>query len=295
MLRRIAFLLVTLGMITACDGGTESAATEGGAGSGGSGSGGAGGGGAGGGGAGGVETGGSGGTGGSPSVPTVTGAIEDEAGELIAGATVLCCSKKDCYFDDTDDQGRFFFGFATELPADYVVKSLEDASTTPRRAVTMFPLHLTDTILVDAGALLVPSLPAGAILGPESSDPQALDAGDGLTLVVRRADLTPPLGGFLVDLAAREIPPERVPPLPELGAEEVISVYALYPFTTHSESPIGVSAPSSLPPGTPVRFRTLGELDGKLSAPAAGVADGDRVATSEGEGIRELTWLVISR
>jgi hypothetical protein len=299
MLSRL-LLLVTLGLVAACDAGEDGAASEGGGGStassaAGGGSGGAGGIVAGGGGSGGVESGGSGGSGGAPGVPTVKGVLVDEAGQPVAGATVLCCSAKDCFFDDTSDQGGFFFAFATELPADYVLKSLEDPDATPRRAATMFPLRFTDTVPIDAGALLVPSLPAGALLGPEGADPQTLDVGDGLQLVVARADLVPPLGGSLYDIAARAIPPEQVPPLPELGAEVVVSVYALYPFATRSESPIGVSAPSDLPAGTPVKFRTLGELDGKLSAPAAGTADGVRVETAALSGIDDLTWLVISK
>lgn len=298
------FLLVTLGMLAACDGGDDGTRAGGTGGSGGvatGGTGGVGGGGNGGtagmagdggaAGGGGMAGGGSGGS----SEPSVTGVLEDEDGQPIPDATVLCCSTTICYFDSSNDEGRFFFGFATDLPADFVLKSLEDADTTPRRAVTMYPLRFVDTTPLDVGALLVPSLPAGALLGPESSDPQTLEVGDGLRLVVSRADLVPPLTGSLHDLAARQIPKERVPPLPELGGEEIVSVYSLYPFTTRSDSPIGVSAPSDLTAGTPVRFRTLGELDGKLSAPADGVADGSRVETAALAGIDELTWLVISR
>jgi hypothetical protein len=86
-----------------------------------------------------------------------------------------------------------------------------------------------------------------------------------------------------------------VPRLSDLGSEEVVAVYSLYPFSTRSDSPIGVRAPSNLAPGTPVRFRSLSELDGKLSAPAAGQADGAFVETAPLAGIDELTWLVISK
>jgi hypothetical protein len=225
----------------------------------------------------------------------VTGALADEAGQPIGGAPVLLCNTTVCYSDSSSADGRFTFVVDAELPVDFVVKSLEDARTTPRRGATMFPLRFIDAVLLDAGALFVPDLPAGALLGPSSSDPQTLEVGDGLELIVSRADLTAPIGASLHDIAARKIPPERVPPLPDLGAEEVVAVYALYPFATTSDSPIGVRAPSDLAPGTAVSFRTLSEVDGTLSAPAAGQADGALVKTAPLSGIAELTWLVISR
>src|SRR5690606_7973377 len=114
-------------------------------------------------------------------------------------------------------------------------------------------------------------------------------------LTLNRADLTPRLGDTLVDVAARAIPEDRFPTLMELDDETIVAVFALHPFAATSSSPIGVRAPSSLAAGTVVKFRSVSEIDGKLSAPALGVADGDSVATNAGEGIEELTWLVISR
>ncbi|KYF69091.1 hypothetical protein BE11_22025 [Sorangium cellulosum] len=205
------------------------------------------------------------------------------------------CNTRVCYSDNTAADGRFTFLCDAEAPVDFVVKSVEDAGTTPRRGVTMFPLRFVDAVTVDVGSLFVPDLPAGALLGPSSGDAQVLEVGDGLQLTVNRADLAPPPGASLLDLAARRIPPERVPPLPELGGEEIVAVYALYPFATRSDSPIAVQAPSDLARGTPVRFRTLSEYDGALSAPADGEADGAVVRTAPRSGIDELTWLVISR
>lgn len=301
MLQHRLLLLVTLAT-AACDGGDSSGPSSGTESSGGGiatgGTGGIATGGSGGtatGGTGGIATGGTGGSGGGPSGPSVTGMLEDEMAQPIGGADVLCCSLSVCYSSYSDAEGHFAFSFEAELPVDFVVKSLENAETTPRRAATLFPLHFIDTVPIDAGKLFVPSLPAGAILGPTSSDPQTLEVGDGLQLIVSRADLVAPLGGFLGDLAARRIPPEHVPPLPELGAEEVLAVYALYPFATASESPIGIRAPSDLPAGTPVSFRSISEYDGKLSAPAPGQADGTQVKTDVLAGIEELTWLVISK
>ncbi|WP_434045911.1 MULTISPECIES: hypothetical protein [Sorangium] len=303
MKRRTLLVLVAI-VASACDGGGGSTGGAGDA-AGATTGGGAGGGatvGGGGEGEGGVATGGGGGgaagglgSGGAPAGPGVTGVLEDEAGQPIGGASVLLCNTRVCYSDNTAADGRFTFLCDAEVPVDFVVKSMEDAGTTPRRGVTMFPLRFLDAVTVDVGSLFVPALPAGALLGPSSGDPQVLEVGDGLQLTVNRADLAPPPGASLGDIAARRIPPERVPPLLDLGGEEIVAVYALYPFATTSGSPIAVQAPSDLTRGTPVRFRTLSEYDGALSAPVAGEADGAVVTTAPGAGIDELTWIVISR
>lgn len=304
---RTWLLLVAL-VASACEGGggsTSGAGSAGGSSSGGGAGGGAAAGGSaasqgGGEGDGGAEMGGGGagggpGAGGAPAGPGVTGVLADEAGRPIRGAPVLFCNTRVCYSDDTAADGRFTFLCDAEVPVDFVVKSLEGAGTTPRRGVTMFPLRFLEAATVDVGWLFVPDLPAGAVLGPSSGEPQVLDVGDGLRLTVRRADLAAPPGASLHDIAARRIPPERVPPLAGLEGEEIVAVYALYPFATTSGSPIAVQAPADLAPGTPVRFRTLSEYDGTLSAPAPGEADGAVVRTAPRSGIDELTWLVISR
>jgi len=56
-----------------------------------------------------------------------------------------------------------------------------------------------------------------------------------------------------------------------------------------------VRVPSDLPAGTPVRFRTIDEIDGTLSEPVPGEADGQFAATDPDAGIAELSWLVLSR
>lgn len=291
-----SLLLVTL-LAAGCDEG-EGGSTSGGAGANVGGSGGAGAGGSpgtgGGGAAGGGGSGGAG-SGGAPAGPGVSGVLEGEDGQPVGDAPVLFCNTSVCYSDSSSAEGGFAFLVDADLPVDFLIKSMEDPEATPRRGATMFPLRFTEPVIRNVGSLFVPSLPAGAILGPSSSDPQTLEVGDGLRLVVRRADLVEPIGASLHDIAARKIPPERVPPLPDLGADEVVAVYALHPFATRSDSPIAVQAPSDLPAGTPVTFRTLSEYDGKLSAPVAGEADGAVVATAPLAGIDELTWLVITR
>lgn len=228
-----------------------------------------------------------------PTGPGVTGVLVDEGEQPIGNFAVLACTAKFCLFGQSDEKGRF--AFPLDPPVDVAVKTQEDLMTSPRRGAALVPVQIVDPALVDLGTVHVPNLPAGVKVGTESEDPQTLMVGDGLQLTVRRADLDPPLGVLLDDLAARAIPTAHLHPLPELGPEEIVAVYALHPFTTTSLSPIAVRAPSTLAAGTVVHFRTVSELDGHLSAPVLGHANGSFVETDPALGIEELTWLVISR
>lgn len=228
-----------------------------------------------------------------PMGPGLAGTLQDEAGQPLGNEMVLACMSTVCLFGDTESDGRF--SFAIDPPANVALKTPEDLSTTPRRAAALCPVHITDESLVDVGPLHVPELPEGVPIGPATMDPQTLMMGDGLELTLRRADLTPRIGDVLVDAAARLVPPSQVCPLLTVGDEQIVAVYALHPFAATSASPIAVRAPSDLPPGTAVRFRTISEIDGHLSEPAPGSANGSVVETDPEAGITELTWLVISR
>lgn len=229
-----------------------------------------------------------------PRTPGLAGVLADEAGQPLGNTQVLACMATVCLFGQSEADGRFVFEI--EPPAAIALKTQENLSRRPRRAAALYPVRLDDdTPFVDVGTLHVPDLPDGTRFEAASMDPQTLAAGDGLELTLRRADLTPRLGDILIDLAARRIPAAQVLPFPALGNEEIVAVYALHPFGARSASPISVRAPSSLPAGTPVFFRTIDEIDGHLSEPVPGHADGTVVATDPSVGITELSWLVISR
>ncbi|HET6479325.1 MAG TPA: hypothetical protein VFG35_04670, partial [Actinoplanes sp.] len=189
-----------------------------------------------------------------PGGPGLAGTLADEAGVPIGFEMVLACMATTCLFGESEADGRF--AFAIEPPAEVALKTPPDLSTTPRRAAALCPVRIVDDALIKVGTLYVPSLPQGVPIGSASADPQTLMAGDGLELTLRRADLTPRIGDVLVDVAARLVPLAQVCPQLDLGGEEIVAVYALHPFAAVSASPIAVRAPSDLPSGTAVKFRT---------------------------------------
>jgi hypothetical protein len=227
-----------------------------------------------------------------PSGPGLAGFLRAEDETPIGHAMVLACLATTCYFGESGSDG--FFSFMVDPPAEIALKTLEDLTLDPRRGASLAPVRLTDDNLVYVGSIYAPNLPAGTPFGPSSSDPQTLAGGDGLEVTLDRADLRPRLGDILDNLAARAIPRSHMPAIPELGAEEIVAVYALHPFGATSSSPIAVRATSTIAAGN-VRFRSISDIDGLVSPPAEGTADGTFVQTNVGQGITELSWLIISR
>lgn len=228
-----------------------------------------------------------------PSGPGLQGRLIDADEQPLAGVQVLACQATTCLFARSGADGRFTFAIVP--PADVAVKTHAGLATTPRRAAALEPVDIVDDALVDIGNLYVADLPSGVVIGPASEDPQTLAAGDGLALTLSSVDITPNVGEFLYDVAARRLPPQHVPAYPDLEAGDVLAVYAMHPFAATCTSPIAVSVPLDLPDGSAVEFRTIHELDGDFWEVVPGhVVDG--VATSDpGTGITRLTHLVISR
>lgn len=223
----------------------------------------------------------------------LSGVLVDPQGQPLPLTDVLGCMATTCLYGESGADGRFHFDI--EPPAEVALKTHADLARTPRHAAALVPVRITSTSLVDVGTLFTPDLPAGAMLGPTSADPQTLDAGDGLELTLRRADLTPAIGDVLFDVAARKLPAERVPAYPELAEKTVVAVYALHPFAAKSSSPIGVRLPTTLGDGTAAEIRTVSELDGVMSEPIAVTVSGGFIATTGGQGIARLTYLVVAQ
>jgi hypothetical protein len=211
----------------------------------------------------------------------------------MAHVKVLACMRTVCLIGESGGDGRF--SFAIDPPADVVIKTEPDVAASPRRGAAMRPVRMAERVVVDVGPVYVPNMTAGAMFAAGAADPQTLEAGDGLQLTLSRRGLKPRPGDVILDIAARRLPPARVPAFAALTGEQVIAVYALHPFAASSATPIAVRAPSAVPAGTRVRFRTINEIDGTFSAAVPGQAWGTYLATDPGAGITELTWLVISR
>jgi hypothetical protein len=166
-------------------------------------------------------------------------------------------------------------------------------ASNPRKAAALEPVDIVDA-RVDVGTLYVPDLPNGSPIDPASEDPQLLAVGDGLELTLVGADITPAIGELLFDVAARQLPAEHVPLYPDLDAAQVIAVYALHPFAATCDSPIPVRVSTDLPEGTPLRFHTVDELDGRIGETVPGRVEQGYATTDPGTGITKITYLVIS-
>lgn len=225
--------------------------------------------------------------------PGLRGLLIGPDEQPLSNVQVLACQATTCLYGSSGDDGRF--DFIVEPPTNVALKTHADLTQNPRLAAALEPISIVDDSYVDMGTVYVPNLPAGAVLGPDTEDPQTLEVGDGLELTVNRADLRAPIGEFLYDIAARLLPEPHIPPYPALDGEQVVAVYAMHPFGGTSSSPMAARAPADLPDGTAVTFRTISEIDGLFSDPVPGQASGGFVATEPGTGITRITYLVITR
>lgn len=229
---------------------------------------------------------------GTPSGPGVSGLLLDEEERPLPWELVMACRPEVCFYANTDAEGRFVFRI--DRSGRVLIKTAEVLTASPRRAPLMAPVSVDAGAFLELGRLYVPFLPEGSLL-PGSEGPVTVDLGDGLSMDLIPEALDLPPGRTRTGVAARRLPASQAPPYPGIGREEILAVYALHPFAATSEIPIGVRIESALPSGTPVAFRTIDEVDGSLSSPVPGIADGAFLATEPGRGIHRLTHLLVLR
>jgi hypothetical protein len=228
-----------------------------------------------------------------PAFDGMTGVVVDHNDQPLAGLEVQACTTRTCYIGESGDDGRF--AFALQPPLQLAIKTHADTDRSPRRAAGILPVTLDAEADVDVGRVFVVELPSGVPLGPDTADPRDFEVGHGLALTLVTADLSPAFGERLSDLAAAPVLGANTTTYPELGAEQVLSTWALHPFGATSTSVIGVRAPTDLPAGAQAWIRTINPLDGTLSPPVPATSDGAVLATDPGAGVDQLTWLIISR
>lgn len=219
---------------------------------------------------------------GAPDGPGIAGMLVGEDEAALPYRSVMACTPKVCYYTDTDPTGRFRFLLDSE--GEFLIKTAEDLESRPRRSSPMVSVTVAGGGIVDLGHVYAPALPADVPVGADG----AVEAGDGLTLLFDPdAEDTP------AAVAARRIPDLMVPGYPGLPADGVLAVYALHPFAWKTDVPIGVRV--EIDGGSAVSFRTIDEVDGRLSDPVAGGKIGNTVVTEPGSGITLLTHLVVLR
>lgn len=231
-------------------------------------------------------------------VPTggVSGVLRDEAGTPVKGISILACSATECQYGTTKDDGSF------TVPnlklTDLAIKTEDDYEATPKKGAALYPIKLAQAnMTIDLKDMFVPAIMKTAPFSPSSTMPTMIALDDGITLTVVGKDLVRNVIADKIDyLGARLVPAERRAPTMTVPGETIVASYDLIPFATASKSKIPVTVALKLAPGTPVYFRTVGELDGKLSDPATGkeAQDGLSASTDVGQGITNLTWLLVS-
>ena len=251
---------------------------------------------------------------GSPAAPDqacvlrVEGTVTDLAGAPVPKAGVSMCSRI-CYGAAAGADGRFSIPVGAWLRAsDYALH----VSGRPG-----FGDVYTKVAPPTAGAITLPSairlppLPLSGPALPAAAGPAAqLTAGDvtfdlpaGVTFVLDVADLE--LGAPGRQLRAATVPLDAAPDFTR-GIADVIALVALAPSGAVASAPLGVHLPnaSGLSPGASLDVYVLDD-DYRPLPPTAGAArlvakahvsaDGRTLDTDEGQGISNLTWLVVAR
>lgn len=226
----------------------------------------------------------------------VSGVLKDEAGAPLKGISILACSATECQYGTTKDDGSF--AVPNLKLVDLAIKTEDDYEASPKKGAAMHPIKLEQAnMIVDLKDIFVPTIMKTVPFSPASTQPATLTLDDGVTLTVVGKDLMRSVTADRIDyLGARAVPAGRRAPTIAIPGETIVASYDLIPFATKSASKIPVKLDLKLPGGTPVYFRTIDELNGKLSAPATGkeAQDGLSASTDPGQGIDNLTWLIVS-
>ncbi len=220
----------------------------------------------------------------------VSGTFVDAAGDPITGLRVTA-SGDWCIPDATDAEGRFL----VEQVTDPEVRLLTYGETADDGPVASLSLDLAGWTGgdLDVGTLVAPRLAEAIALDP-TRDATVVTA-DGLELDIAAGSLSlAPLAEPVLRVA--RLDPSQLPPFgPDAGTP--VDGFALDPIRSTLDPPAPARFPGrdDLSPGTAVSFWSLDYDLGRLVPVAVGeVGDDGRPATAPGQGLPELTWVVLT-
>jgi hypothetical protein len=235
----------------------------------------------------------------------VRGQVTDDRGRAVAALTVSVCADQ-CFFGTTGSDGKF-----TVVPDQHIVLAnyALELHGRPDHVTYYTPLPAGSGLMIDfSEPLLLPALPASGpeILGDKSA--QTLTSGD-LTLVLAAGtqvffdveDFGVPNGHQLRVLSISSLAAGFLPFVP--GNYDAL--YACSPFEVafSQAASLKFANHASLPANAAVEIQSLRGLvnDGlpaghfQHAANAHVSADGATITTDPGEGVTELTWLLLKR
>jgi len=226
---------------------------------------------------------------GPPVGATLAGTVLDVDGAPVAAALGLCADA--CWVGFTDEEGAFLYQGLTAGHYKLDVRAKPEAGGA--FSALAFPLDIVeDEDHVLSEPLYLPETPEGTLIVP---GPQQVLVDDTLTLSVDGDELVLPMGQTEGSLAGVRVAEPHWPPNP-LPAGTVHASWALNPFTTTSNAPIGVQLQNDfgLAADAAVAFYTINQESGELELEATGqvASDALTIATAPGDGLSRITWLI---
>ena len=231
-----------------------------------------------------------------PEEPYLVGYVQDvTCTDYLPGIRVTFCQDdQPCAFLDTDENGRFLLdglvggGVGQMHVAGHINADLELYSA------VVGEIDIPESGFVEAETACLPKI---AEVFPLSGGMQDLDAGDGLSLSLNPDEVIWIMGE--PQLGAVEVPSTAWQYMAMEGVE-LLGVWATYMWGALSETPIPAQMPMRGDIDCDTDEVTLYVMSDEESAPVAvGPAvldcDAQTVATAEGEGLHELTWVAFGK
>ena len=221
-----------------------------------------------------------------PVLCTLTGVVQDGDGAPVEGLRVVLCDETVCYTDQSTAEGRFTI--ADHETKDLTLKMLGSPKGLIGVSMATPPCETRD---VDVGAVRLPALP--------DTGPEVMASGGGRVEVLPGLFITFPADlqfpGFedSQPILAVRLDPTSLHPLLTDQVPEPLAVWAFEPYGTKGPEPIGFEVKPETG-DTTFQVYGLNHETGVLVSLFQVTADADGVVASPpGEGLPELSWLVL--